>query len=80
MRNLVQIVYVSRSTFTPMPPERGIESRGAHPGAVADQQHPGGLVGALYFGDGCFFQCLKAPRRRRTASVPRYCATRATPT
>lgn len=60
MPDLVRIVYVSRSTFTPMPAERGIEPSVAR---ILSQSRLNnarrGLVGALYFGGGCFFQCLE---------------------
>lgn len=68
MSDLVQIVYVSRSTFTPMPAELGIEPSVAR---ILVQSRTNnlkrGLVGALYFGDGCFFQCLEG----QTADVDR---------
>lgn len=68
MSDLVQIVYVSRSTFTTMPPERGIEPSVARILAQSRVNNAKrGLVGALYFGDGCFFQCLEG----RTADVDR---------
>jgi Sensors of blue-light using FAD len=58
--DLVQIVYVSRSTFTPMPAEQGIEPSVARILAQSRINNARrGLVGALYFGDGCFFQCLE---------------------
>ena len=66
--DLLQIVYVSRSTFTPMPAERGIEPSVARilvQSRVNNSRR--GLVGALYFGDGCFFQCLEG----HTADVDR---------
>ena len=60
MSELVQIVYVSRSTFTPLPAERGIEPSVARILAQSRVNNARrGLVGALYFGDGCFFQCLE---------------------
>lgn len=66
--DLIQIVYVSRSTFTSMPAELGIEPSVAR---ILSQSRINnarrGLVGALYFGDGCFFQCLEG----RTADVER---------
>jgi hypothetical protein len=66
--DLIQIVYVSRSTFTTMPPERGIEPSVARILAQSRVNNAKrGLVGALYFGDGCFFQCLEG----RTADVER---------
>ncbi|MBP1474511.1 BLUF domain-containing protein [Frateuria sp. MAH-13] len=71
MRDLVQIVYVSRSTFAPMPPERGIEPSVARILAQSRINNARrGLVGALYFGDGCFFQCLEGP----VAAVDGLCA------
>lgn len=58
--DLVQIVYVSRSTFTSMPAELGIEPSVARILAQSRINNAKrGLVGALYFGDGCFFQCLE---------------------
>ena len=58
--DLVQIVYISRSTFPPLPAESGIEPSVAR---ILVQSRINnvkrGLVGALYFGDGCFFQCLQ---------------------
>jgi len=66
--DLVQIVYVSRSTFTSMPAELGIEPSVARILAQSRINNARrGLVGALYFGDGCFFQCLEG----RTADVER---------
>jgi Sensors of blue-light using FAD len=66
--DLVQIVYVSRSTFTTMPAELGIEPSVARILAQSRINNSRrGLVGALYFGDGCFFQCLEG----RTADVER---------
>ncbi|GAB6195379.1 BLUF domain-containing protein [Lysobacter xanthus] len=60
MSDVIRIVYVSRSTFRPLPPERGIEP---NVGRILIQSRRNnasrGLVGALYFGDGCFFQCLE---------------------
>lgn len=72
MLDLVQIVYVSRSTFTAMPAERGIEPSVAR---ILTQSRNNnakrGLVGALYFGDGNFFQCLEG----ETVEVDRLYAT-----
>ena len=60
MSDLVQIVYVSRSTFTTMPAGLGIEPSVARILAQSRANNARrGLVGALYFGDGCFFQCLE---------------------
>ena len=60
MSDLVQIVYVSRSTFTTIPAGLGIEPSVARILAQSRANNARrGLVGALYFGDGCFFQCLE---------------------
>ncbi|WP_119719227.1 BLUF domain-containing protein [Cognatilysobacter tabacisoli] len=60
MSDLVQIVYISRSTFKPLPPELGIEPSVTRILAQSRLNNARrGLVGALYFGDGCFFQCLE---------------------
>lgn len=60
MSDLIQIVYISRSTFQPQAAEHGIEPSVAR---ILIQSRLNnvkrGLVGALYFGDGCFFQCLE---------------------
>ncbi len=72
MSNLIQIVYVSRSTFTSMPAELGIEPSVARILAQSRINNARrGLVGALYFGDGCFFQCLEG----RAEDVERLYAT-----
>lgn len=66
--DLIQIVYVSRSTFTPVSAEQGIEPSVARILAQSRVNNARrGLVGALYFGDGCFFQCLEG----RTEDVER---------
>ena len=60
MERLVQIVYVSRSTFIPTGNSAGIEpkiSRILAKSRVNNRKN--GLAGVLYFGDGCFFQCLE---------------------
>lgn len=60
MSDLIQIVYISRSTFPPLPAENGIEPSVARILVQSRMNNAKrGLVGALYFGDGCFFQCLQ---------------------
>ena len=60
MSDLVQIVYISRSTFRQAAAEHGIEPSVARILAQSRLNNvKRGLVGALYFGDGCFFQCLE---------------------
>lgn len=60
MSDLIRIVYISRSTFKPLAAEQGIEPSVARILAQSRMNNAKrGLVGALYFGDGCFFQCLE---------------------
>ena len=60
MQRLIQIIYVSRSTFTPSGQTMGIEPNVARILAKSRiNNRRNGLVGVLYFGDGCFFQCLE---------------------
>jgi hypothetical protein len=60
MQNLIRLVYVSRSTFISSSSARGIEPNVARILAKSRVNNRKlGLVGALYFGDGCFFQCLE---------------------
>ena len=60
MENLIQMIYISRSTFTPTELSNGIEPNVARillKSRINNKKN--GLVGVLYFGDGCFFQCLE---------------------
>ena len=60
MTNLIQLIYISRSTFTPAKISNNIEPNVARillKSRVNNKKN--GLVGVLYFGDGCFFQCLE---------------------
>ena len=60
MPDLIRIVYVSRSTFVSSSGARGIEPNVARILAKSRvNNRKNGLVGVLYFGDGCFFQCLE---------------------
>lgn len=60
MQNLIRLVYISRSTFISSSSARGIEPNVARILAKSRANNRKlGLVGALYFGDGCFFQCLE---------------------
>lgn len=60
MQNLIQLIYISRATFPSTPSMRGLEPHVARILAKsrANNRHAG-LTGVLYFGDGCFFQCLE---------------------
>lgn len=60
MSTLVQIIYISRSTTPPANPANGVDpvvSRILAHSRTNNRRN--GLVGVLYFGDGCFFQCLE---------------------
>ena len=60
MQTLIQIIYISRSTFTPSGLKMGIEPNVARILSKSRlNNRRDGLVGVLYFGDGCFFQCLE---------------------
>lgn len=60
MDNLIQLIYISRSTFVPAEPTNGIEPNVARILLKSRTNNKkNGLVGVLYFGDGCFFQCLE---------------------
>ncbi len=60
MQSLIQIIYISRSTFTPSGLKMGIEPNVARILSKSRiNNRRDGLVGVLYFGDGCFFQCLE---------------------
>lgn len=60
MQSLIQIIYISRSTFAPVEAFEGIEPNVARILSKSRANNrKNGLVGVLYFGDGCFFQCLE---------------------
>lgn len=62
---LVRFVYVSRATFKPfnMGAETGLDG---HVVTILNQSRKNNqkrnLVGALYYGGGCFFQCLEGAK------------------
>lgn len=57
---LVRMVYASKASFKPFDTEHGIDGNVAHILATARRRNrKNGLVGALYYGNGCFFQCLE---------------------
>ncbi|WP_022962806.1 BLUF domain-containing protein [Halopseudomonas pelagia] len=60
MTDLIRIVYISRATFATANPDDGVEptvSRILSTSRTNNRKN--GLVGMLYYGDGCFFQCLE---------------------
>ena len=60
MQPLIQIIYISRSTAAPSRLTTAIEPYVARILAKSRiNNRRDGLVGVLYFGDGCFFQCLE---------------------
>ena len=60
MQNLIQIIYISRSTFESTESVNGIEPNVARILMKSrTNNREKGLVGVLYFGDGCFYQCLE---------------------
>lgn len=64
MSDLVQVVYVSRATFKPMPTAAGgVEPHVARILQQSRANNPRlGLGGVLYYGEGSFFQCLEGER------------------
>lgn len=60
MKKLLQIIYISRSTFESQETISKIEPNVARILAKSrNNNRQNGLVGVLYFGDGVFFQCLE---------------------
>lgn len=60
MKKLLQIIYISRSTFKSTEVINKIEPNVARILAKSRvNNRKNGLVGVLYFGDGVFFQCLE---------------------
>jgi hypothetical protein len=58
--NLIQLVYISRSTFVSSNPKNAIEPHVARILLASRINNAkNNIVGVLYFGDGCFFQCLE---------------------
>ena len=60
MTDLIRIVYISRATFPIAANNDGIEPTVARILSTSrTNNRKNGLVGMLYYGDGCFFQCLE---------------------
>lgn len=60
MERLIQIIYVSKSSFEPTVTSSVIQPNIASILSKSRiNNRKNGLVGVLYFGDGCFFQCLE---------------------
>ncbi|WP_460457371.1 BLUF domain-containing protein [Arenimonas alkanexedens] len=62
MAPLLRLTYASRARFDNVNGSAGIHPEVARILIQSRRNNPRrGLVGALYFGDGCFFQCLEGP-------------------
>lgn len=60
MTDLIRIVYISRATFSTSTAADGVEPTVARILSVSrSNNRRNGLVGMLYYGDGCFFQCIE---------------------
>ncbi len=60
MAELQQLVYISRAAFASSREGLGVEPEVGRILVQSRLNNPRrGLVGALYYGDGCFFQCLE---------------------
>lgn len=58
--NLIQLVYISRSTFLSVGSNLKIEPQVVKILSESKTNNKkNGLVGALFFGDGCFLECLE---------------------
>ncbi|MGV8959918.1 MAG: BLUF domain-containing protein [Stenotrophomonas sp.] len=63
MSVIQQLVYASRATFQSTENVGGVELEVGRILVQSRRNNPRrGLVGALYYGDGCFFQCLEGPQ------------------
>ena len=72
MTDLIRIVYISRATFPITPDSDGIEPNVARILSTSrTNNRKNGLVGMLYYGDGCFFQCLEGETASRQCLYPR---------
>lgn len=64
MPQLLRLTYASRATFPLNRFTSGIQSEVARIMVQSRRNNPRQqLVGALYFGDGCFFQCIEGPEQ-----------------
>ncbi|MBH1969832.1 MAG: BLUF domain-containing protein [Moraxellaceae bacterium] len=62
--NLHRIAYASLSTFKPFESNTGVDVNIAQILQIARQNNQKNrLVGALYYGSGCFFQCLEGKKQ-----------------
>ncbi|MBP9786146.1 MAG: BLUF domain-containing protein [Acinetobacter sp.] len=63
-QNLIRLTYVSKATFKPFGGADGVDKKVAQILSVARRENKkNNLVGALYYGNGCFFQCLEGEKQ-----------------
>ncbi|WP_111641366.1 BLUF domain-containing protein [Marinimicrobium alkaliphilum] len=61
--DLIRVVYISRANFTVASAETGVEPTVARILQASRINNPKLAIGGLlYYGDGCFFQCLEGER------------------
>ncbi len=62
--NLIQLIWISRSTFLSVGNLIKVEPDVVRILAESKSKNrKNGLVGVLFFGDGCFFECLEGPEK-----------------
>lgn len=58
--SLIKLAYISRATFRPYPAASGVEPTVGRILISSRRNNPAlGVVGGLYYGEGCFFQYLE---------------------
>ena len=61
---LIRMAYASKATFKPFNTEKGVDGNVADILTTARRKNrQNNLVGALYYGNGCFFQCLEGRKQ-----------------
>lgn len=61
---LIRMAYASKATFEPFNVEKGVEGNVANILKIARRNNrKNNLVGALYYGNGSFFQCLEGRKQ-----------------
>ncbi len=60
---LIRMSYASKATFKPFNAVDGVDKNVANILSIARRENrKNNLVGALYYGNGCFFQCLEGEK------------------
>lgn len=69
-KKLIQVIYISRSTFLSVGSSTKIEPQVVQILSESKSNNrKNGLVGVLFFGDGCFFECLEGEEKEIDALV-----------